>query len=159
MAALVEVSGRVHRGRVLPEPEAHPVTRALAIRVAMTSDGGLAAEPGVLAMGGLPVVLAMGGLLAVLVLAVLVLAVLVLAVLVLAAPPTAGAMTVVRDLDRRAGPSEPRGGPNRHRQHPSFVTRVGPDQPKGDRAQRRRCASCGARVARRRRRRGGATRT
>ena len=149
MAALVEVSGRVHRGRVLPEPEAHPVTRALAIRVAMTSDGGLAAEPGVLAMGGLPVVLAMGGLLAVLV----------LAVLVLAAPPTAGAMTVVRDLDRRAGPSEPRGGPNRHRQHPSFVTRVGPDQPKGDRAQRRRCASCGARVARRRRRRGGATRT
>ena len=149
MAALVEVSGRVHRGRVLPEPEAHPVTRALAIRVAMTSDGGLAAEPGVLAMGGLPVVLAMGGLLAVLA----------LAVLGLVAPPTAGAMTVVRGLDRRAGPSEPRGGPNRHRQHPSFATRVGPDQPNGDRAQRRRCASCGARVARRRRRRGGATRT
>ena len=155
MAALVEASGRVHRGRVhrgrvhrgrvLPEPEAHPVTRALAIPVATTSDEGPSAEPGVLAMGGL--------------LAVLVLAVLVLAVLVLAAPPTAGAMTVVRDLDRRAGPSEPRGGPNRHRQHPSFATRVGPDQPNGDRAQRRRCASCGARVARRRRRRGGATRT
>ena len=137
--------GRVLHGRVRPEPGAHPVPRALATPVATTTAGAVAAALGTGGPGAGPGLVVLG----------LVLGLVVLARVGL---PTGVAMIVVRDLDPKVGLSEPRGGPNRHRLRRNFAIPARPDQAKADRARHHRCASCGARVARRRRRPGGATR-
>ena len=106
--------------------------------------------PGVLGTGGPEVVLG---------LVVLGLLVLARVALELVAPPIVVAMNVVRGLDPRVGPSEHHVGRNRHRPRPSFAIPARPERVKRDPVLRRRCVWCAARGARRRRRRGGATRT